>query len=53
MPEKIRPISPVKKAAQHRRTRDNKIRRLTKMLMQNPMNKFVKERLEYWLSNSR
>ena len=38
----------IKKDAQHRRTRENKIRRLKKMLEQNPNNENAKTRLEFW-----
>jgi len=37
-----------KNTAQHRRTRDNKIKRIEKMLKQNPEQPKVQERLEFW-----
>jgi len=36
------------KDAQKRRTRENKIKRLTKMLEQNPNNEHALTRLEFW-----
>ena len=40
--------TPQEKAAQRKRTKANKIRKLTQMLEQNPSNVRVQERLKYW-----
>ena len=53
MPAKLRQISPAKKAAQHARTRANKIKKCGRMLMQNPGNEQVKNRLAFWEGNTK
>lgn len=40
--------TPQEKATQRRRTRANKIKRLTKMVLENPNDKKAEERLKYW-----
>lgn len=48
MPKGKRQLTPSEKAAQHRRTKNNKIRNLRKMLDKNPNNEKAKEHLEKW-----
>lgn len=48
MPKSQKTRTPTEKAAQRRRTKANKIKKLTLMLAKNPDNQKAKERLSYW-----